>query len=59
MDATLATRAGLLRPLTTNRGAVYEGVALDPAGLILLVASGWISEGMAAGSRALARWGAR
>ena len=38
---------------------VYEGLALVPAGLILLVASGWISEAMAAGSRALARWGTR
>jgi len=37
---------------------VYEGLALVPAGLILLVAAGWISEAMAAGSRALARWGA-
>ena len=38
---------------------VFEGLALVPAGLILLVASGWISEAMAEGSRALARWGAR
>ena len=37
----------------------YEGFALVPAGLLLLVASGWISEGMAAMSRALARWGVR
>jgi hypothetical protein len=37
----------------------YEGLALVPAGLLLLVASGWISEGMAAMSRALARWGVR
>jgi hypothetical protein len=37
----------------------YEGLALVPGGLLALVASGWISEGMAAMSRALARWGAR
>ena len=37
----------------------YEGLALVPAGLLLLVASGWISEGMAATSRELARWGVR
>jgi hypothetical protein len=37
----------------------YEGLALVPLGLAALVASGWISEGMAAMSRALARWGAR
>jgi hypothetical protein len=37
----------------------FEGLALVPAGLVLLVAAGWISEGMAAMSRALARWGAR
>jgi Putative sensor len=39
--------------------AWYEGLALVPAGLILLVTAGWISEGMAAMSRAFARWGAR
>jgi hypothetical protein len=37
----------------------FEGLALVPLGLVLLVAAGWISEGMAATSRALARWGAR
>jgi Putative sensor len=37
----------------------YEGLALVPLGLLALVAAGWISEGMAATSRALARWGAR
>jgi putative sensor protein len=37
----------------------YEGMALLPLGLVLLVASGWISEGMAAMSRAFARWGTR
>jgi hypothetical protein len=37
----------------------YEGLALVPAGLLLLVASGWISEGMAAMSRGFARWGVR
>jgi len=38
---------------------VADGLALVPAGLILLVLSGWINEGMAAISRGLARWGAR
>ena len=37
----------------------YEGLALVPLGLVLLVAAGWVSEGMAAMSRSLARWGAR
>ena len=37
----------------------YEGFALVPLGLVALVASGWISEGLAAMSRGLARWGAR
>ncbi len=37
----------------------YEGMALVPLGLALLVASGWISEGLGAMSRSLARWGAR
>ena len=36
-----------------------EGLALVPAGLVLLVAAGWASEGMAAISRALAGWGGR
>ena len=43
---------GIWRPDTW-----YEGLALVPLGLLLLVAAGWISEGMAAMSRALARWG--
>jgi hypothetical protein len=38
---------------------VAEGLALLPLGLVLLLVAAWISEGMAAGSRALARWGAR
>jgi hypothetical protein len=37
----------------------YEGFALVPVGLLALVASGWVSEGLAAMSRGLARWGAR
>jgi hypothetical protein len=37
----------------------YEGLALLPLGLVLLVAAGWISEGTAIMSRALARWGTR
>ena len=36
----------------------FEGVALVPLGVAALVAAGWISEGMAAMSRGLARWGA-
>jgi Putative sensor len=57
--------APLLAPLDAlhlgfwEPSTVPEGLALLPAGLLLLVASAWISEGMAAGSRALARWGAR
>jgi hypothetical protein len=39
--------------------AWYEGLALVPLGLVALLASGWISEGMAAVSRGFARWGAR
>ena len=38
---------------------LVEGLALVPAGLLTLVAAGWISEGMGAVSRELARWGAR
>jgi hypothetical protein len=34
---------------------VLEGLALFPVGVVLLVAAGWISEGMAAMSRALIR----
>ena len=37
----------------------FEGLALVPAGLLLLVAAGWISQGLAAMSRGLARWGTR
>jgi hypothetical protein len=57
--------APLLAPLdAVNLGfwepsTVLEGLALLPGGLVLLVVSAWISEAMAAGSRALARWGAR
>ena len=39
--------------------SAVDALPLVPAGLALLLASGWISEGMAAGSRAFARWGAR
>ena len=39
--------------------SVLDGLALVPLGLVLLLASAWISEGMAALSRAFARWGAR
>jgi hypothetical protein len=37
----------------------FEGLALTAPGLVLLVASGWVSEGMAAMSRGFARWGTR
>jgi Putative sensor len=36
-----------------------EGLAILPLGLLLLVAAGWISEGMAAASGGVARWGVR
>ena len=39
--------------------SVLEGFALVPVGFVLLVAAGWISEGMAAMSRENARWGTR
>jgi hypothetical protein len=39
--------------------SAVDALPLVPAGLALLLASGWISEGMAAGSRAFARLGAR
>jgi hypothetical protein len=45
---------GIWEPTT-----VLEGLALLPLGLALLVVAAWISEAVAAGSRALARWGAR
>jgi Putative sensor len=38
---------------------VLEGAALVPLGLLTLVASGWISEGMGWMSREFARWGTR
>lgn len=38
---------------------LVEGVALVPAGVVTLVAAGWISEGMGRLSCELARWGAR
>ena len=57
--------APLLAPLGAIDFGVWEpdgvldGLLLVPAGAALLIASGWISEGMGAASRALARWGAR
>jgi hypothetical protein len=39
--------------------SVLEGFALVPLGVLALVASGWISEGLGWISRELARWGAR
>jgi hypothetical protein len=38
--------------------SVLDGLALLPLGLVLLLASAWISEGLAALSRGFARWGA-
>jgi hypothetical protein len=38
---------------------VLEGVAMMPLGALALVAAGWISVGMGAASRELARWGTR
>src|ERR687895_290378 len=38
---------------------VIEGLALVPFGVVALFTAGWISEGMAVMSRALARWGTR
>jgi Putative sensor len=57
--------APLLAPLNAldlgfwDPSTVPEGLALLPLGVVTLIAAAWISEGMAAGSRALARWGAR
>jgi hypothetical protein len=66
---TAATLIGapLLVPLDGDRwdvgvweiDTVLEGVALVPLGVLTLVAAGWISEGMGAVSRELARWGTR
>jgi Putative sensor len=49
---------GIWQPGDWQPDTVLEGLALVPPGLALLVAAGWISEGMAVASRALARWGA-
>jgi hypothetical protein len=49
-----AIELGIWQPDT-----VFEGLALVPAGLVLLVVAGWISEGLAMMSRAAARWGTR
>jgi hypothetical protein len=49
-----AIELGFWRP-----DSVLDGLALLPVGLIALLASAWISEGIAALSRAFARWGAR
>jgi hypothetical protein len=63
--ALLALAAPLLAPLDAmdlgfwEPDTVLEGLAFVPLGLILLLAAGWISEGLAAMSRALARWGTR
>jgi len=39
--------------------SVIEGLAVLPLGLVLLVAAGWVSQGLGVLSRELARWGAR
>lgn len=63
--AGTALAAPLLAPLDAmdlgfwEPDTVLEGLAFVPLGLLLLFTSGWISEGMAAMSRALARWGTR
>ncbi len=63
--ALTALAAPLLAPLDAmdlgfwEPDTVLEGLAFVPFGLVALVASGWISEGMAAMSAALARWGTR
>lgn len=63
--AVMALSAPLLAPLDAMDLGFWEpdsllaGLALFPLAFPLLVAAGWISEGMAAMSRALARWGAR
>jgi Putative sensor len=49
---------GIWQPGNWQPDTVLEGLALVPPGLALLVAAGWISEGMAVASRGLARWGA-
>ena len=57
--------APLLAPLETmdfgfwEPDTVLEGLALLPLGVVVLVVAGWISEGMAAMSRSLARWATR
>jgi Putative sensor len=49
-----AIELGFWRP-----DSVLDGLALVPLGLVLLVAAGWTSDGLAWISRELARWGAR
>jgi hypothetical protein len=44
-------------PWDANR--VLAGVAMMPLGALALIAAGWISLGMGAASRELARWGTR
>ena len=39
--------------------SVLDGLAVLPLGIALLVAAGWISEGLGVLSREVARWGAR
>jgi len=60
-----ALAAPLLAPLGAvdlgfwEPDTVLEGLAFVPFGAMLLFTAGWISEGMAAMSRALAGWGTR
>jgi hypothetical protein len=63
--ALTAIAAPLLAPLEAmdlgfwEPDTVLEGLAFVPFGFVALIAAGWISEGMAAMSSALARWGTR
>jgi hypothetical protein len=63
--ALLLIGAPIMAPLHTIELGIWEpdsvldGLALLPLGLVALVLAGWMSEGMAAMSRALARWGTR
>jgi hypothetical protein len=60
-----ALAAPLLAPLDAmdlgfwEPDTLIEGLAFVPFGVLALFTAGWISEGMAAMSRALVRWGAR
>jgi hypothetical protein len=57
--APLLAPLGALELGCWDPSTVPEGLALLPLGVVTLILAAWISEAMAAGSRALARWGAR